>query len=98
MAKVILSRMAYTDLVDIGEYGAAQFGSMAADAYQDAIDHAFERLTSYPLSGEAMPAFGANVRCLVCNRHRILYRIEDDTVRIVRVLHHSRDIARHLPE
>jgi toxin ParE1/3/4 len=98
MAKIILSRMASNDLVEIGDYGEAHFGRIATDAYQDAIDRAFERLASYPLSGEAKPAFGTNMRCLACNRHRILYRISSDTVEIIRVLHHSRDVPRHLPE
>lgn len=93
-----MSRLAYTDLAEIGDYGAAEFGNLAADAYQDAIDHAFERLASFPHSGEARPTFGTDMRCLVCNRHRILYRIRGNTVQIMRILHHSRDVARHIPE
>ena len=97
MAEVILTRTAYTDLVDIGDYGEAQFGRMVADAYQDAIDRAFERLGFYPQSGEAKPVFGKDIRCLVCNRHRILYRLSGDRVQIIRIIHHSRDVPRHLP-
>ena len=97
MANVILSRDAYRDLVEIVDYGEAQFGREAADAYQDAIDRAFERrLGSYPRSGEARPRFGRNVRCLLCNRHRILYEFGNDTLVVLRILHHSRDVQRHL--
>ena len=97
MAEIVLSREAYTDLADIGDYGELQFGREAADAYQQAIDRAFERLTLYPRSGEAKPAFGHDVRCLVCNRHRIMYQVVDDAVQILRILHHSRDVCRYLP-
>ena len=91
-----MSESAYADLEEIGDYGAARFGEEAADAYQDAFDQAFERLASYPHIGEARPALGNGIRCLVCKRHRILYRIGGDTLRIVRILHHSRDVSRHL--
>ena len=92
-----MSRRAYADLVEIGDFGAAQFGEKAADAYQDAFDHAFQRLAIYPHIGEAKSAFGNEIRCLVCNRHHILYRTSGDIVQIVRILHHSRDVSRHLP-
>ena len=97
MAEVILSQTAYADLAEIGDYSEAQFGRDAADSYQDAIDHAFERLGSFPHSGAARPDFGRDVRCIVCNRHRILYRVSGDRVRILRILHHLRDVPRHLP-
>lgn len=98
VAEIILSRAAFADLAEIGEYGEAQFGGAAADAYQDDIDRSFERLADFPYSGEAKPGWGSGLRCLVCNRHRIVYRVDGDTVRISRILHHSRDVPRHLPE
>ncbi len=96
VARIILSRTAHGDLVDIGEYGEAQFGSMAADSYQDDIERCFDRLADHPLSGEAKAVWGDGVRCLVCNRHRIVYRFGNDTVQILRILHHSRDVPQHL--
>lgn len=98
VAEIVLTRDAYADLAEIGEFGETQFGREAADAYQLAIDRAFERLTLYPKSGEAKPAYGRGVRCLVCKRHRILYEVVDDTVTVLRILHHSRDVPRHLPK
>ena len=98
MADVILSRAARADLAEIVEYGAVQFGWEAADAYQDAIDQAFALLADFPRSGERRPQYGRGFRCLVCGSHRILYRIEEETVRIFRILHHSRDVPRHLPK
>jgi toxin ParE1/3/4 len=98
VAEIVLSRAAYADLADIGDYGEAQFGREAADAYQDEFDHAFELLADHPRSGEAKPAWGSGFRCLVCKRHRIIYRVSEDTVQIFRILHHSRDVPRHLPE
>lgn len=94
MADVHLSRRAYADLAKIDAYGANQFGETAAAAYQEAFDQAFQRLAAYPRSGEDKPEYGAGLRSFVCQRHRILYRIEAETVQIVCVIHHSRDVAR----
>jgi toxin ParE1/3/4 len=98
VAEVWLSRRAYADLAEIDRFGAEQFGEAAAEAYQEAFDRAFERLAAYPHSGEAKPEYGPGLRSLVCGRHRILYRIEEKIVQIVCVLHHSQDVARHLPQ
>jgi toxin ParE1/3/4 len=98
VAEIILSQAARVDLAEIGEYGEAQFGRDAADGYQNDIERAFDRLASYPRSGEAKPAWGNKFRCLICNRHRIVYRVNGTTVEIFRILHHSRDVPRHLPK
>ena len=98
MAKVVLSRQAYADLAEIGDFGEAQFGAAAADEYQNGFDHAFGLLADFPLCGEAKPKWGRGYRCLVCNRHRIVYRVDGDTVRISRILHYARDVSRHLEQ
>ena len=98
VADIVLSWAARTDLVEIGDYGEAQFGTVAADAYQADIERAFERLAQHPRSGEAKSAWGSGFRCLVCNRHRIVYRVSRDTVKIFRILHHSRDVSKHLAQ
>lgn len=96
VARIVLSRSARRDLVEIGDYGEAQFGAAAADAYQDEIEHRFERLADHPLIGEAKPMWGEGIRQLPCNQHRIIYTVHDDTVHIIRILHHSRDVTAHL--
>ena len=96
MARIILSRAAQRDLVDIGDYGEDQFGFAAADAYQDDIERCFDRLADYPLSGEAKEAWGSGIRKLPCNQHRIIYKVDGETVHILRVLHHARDVPAHL--
>ena len=96
MAEVHLSRAAYADLAEIDTYGVAQFGEGAADAYQDGLDRAFTRLAEFPESGEARPEYGTGLRCLVYASHRIFYLFDNGVVRIVRGLHHSRDVQQHI--
>nr|WP_276509818.1 type II toxin-antitoxin system RelE/ParE family toxin [Novosphingobium taihuense] len=91
-----MSRAAQRDLSEIIEYGEAEFGAAAADAYNDEIEERFERLVDHPLIGEAKDSWGEGVRQLPCNRHRIIYRVLGNTVRIIRILHHSRDVQKHL--
>ena len=97
MAEVSLSETARADLADIDTYGAEQFGEDAADAYQRGITDTLERLIRFPNLGEARPAYGVDIRCIVYRRHRILYRLVGEEVVVARILHHSRDDSRHLP-
>ena len=96
--EVRLSSAARGDLAEIDGFGAERFGDDAADAYQRAIDRVLTRLERFPMSGEERPDYGSGIRCVVHRSHRILYRIEPDRVFIARILHHSRDVPRYLPQ
>lgn len=98
MVEVRLSEAAGADLAEIDTYGSDQFGDAAAAAYQRGIDRVLTRLEDFPLSGEKRPDYGEGIRCVVHRSHRILYVVEPDRVVIARILHHSRDVPRHLPE
>lgn len=98
MPRVRLSSAARADLAEIDAFGAERFGDDAADAYQRGIDQVLTRLEEFPKSGEERPDYGGGIRCVVHRSHRILFRIEPDRVFIARILHHSRDVPRHLPQ
>lgn len=57
---------------------------------------AFERLRTHPLAGRSADSVSSGLRRLVHRSHRIFYRVNDDRVVIVRVLHHSQDERRLL--
>ena len=50
------------------------------------------RLADFPESGRARPEIGNDVRSLISGKYLILYRIEPDSVDIVRVIHGARDL------
>lgn len=79
-------------------FGADHFGEEAANSYQRGLHMVFARLEAYPYSGEERTDYGNDIRCIAYRSHRVLYRAQADGVLIVRVLHHSRDAPRHLPE
>lgn len=96
MAELDLSPKARDDLVDIRLYSLENFGPDMADAYFLSFDQAFDRLATHPYIGVGCPEFGIGMRCLVHRRHRIFYVIENETVVIVRIIHHARDNTRAL--
>ena len=94
VAEVKLSSAARRDLARIDEFSAAQFGEEVADEYMRGLDAAFELLKRHPKAGQARREYGKNARCKVQRSHRILYRLEGDTVFVQRVLHHSQHVPK----
>ena len=96
MAEVNFSPAARADLKEIGRFSKREFGIAVAERYVLGFDRAFDLLRMHPESGPIRSTYGAEVRCLMHHSHRILYRLGGDTVLILRMLHHSRDVTRHL--
>jgi toxin ParE1/3/4 len=70
---------------------------MAASArYLAGFERLFQLLREQPFAGQERPEFARGIRSLSHRPCRILYRVRDDTVVIVRVLHHAQDAPRTL--
>jgi toxin ParE1/3/4 len=54
------------------------------------------RLADYPESGPARPEIGVGARSVTVGNYLVLYRVERESVDIVRVLHKAMDLGRHL--
>ena len=91
MTTLKLRDEALADLEAIGEYGVAQFGLAAAEAYLRTIDAVVERLRQFPLSGRIREELASDVRSASAGQHYIFYRYAEDHVSVVRILHKSRD-------
>lgn len=83
---------ARAELAQIYEYSVAEFGPPVAEAYLFGLRQAFDRLLEFPFIGPVYPDVTPEIRVLLHWSHRIFYRIEDDTVLIVRVLNKRRDV------
>lgn len=70
----------------------------AATRMVERIAAATARLADFPLSAPAKPDIGLDVRSLVVGRYLALYRVTNDEVLIVRVVHGARDIPGLLDE
>ncbi|HMT44596.1 MAG TPA: type II toxin-antitoxin system RelE/ParE family toxin [Chakrabartia sp.] len=96
MAKLRLRAEAYADLDDIQAYGEAEWGVEIAEEYARGFRTSFSLLRDHPEAGPARPELGKGIRCLLHRKHRIFYRIEGDTVIIVRIVHGMMDARRVL--
>ena len=84
-----IGAIARADLAAIRRYSVREFGADVADAYFRGFNKAFEVLLAHPLAGTDREDIGPGALIYVHRRHRILYRVEDEMVVIVRVLHHA---------
>jgi toxin ParE1/3/4 len=66
----------------------------AADRVLDAIERRWQQLAQHPLSGMARDDIAAGVRHLVVGQYLTLYRVSDEGIEIIRVLHGRRKIGR----
>ncbi len=92
MPRLIRTAQAEEDLIDIWSY-IAQDNSQAADTLLEDIDQKCELLANNPALGPERPDIAPELRYFPVGRYLILYRMLDDDIEVVRVLHG----ARHLP-
>lgn len=70
-------------------------GSRVAVRYADLVVAAIERLADFPGIGTPRPDLGPAARCLVLHPYLLVYDGDQDSeeVRVLRILHGSRDIS-----
>lgn len=72
----------------------AQDNLPAADRMVERIAKALDRVADFPASGALRPDAGINIRGVNVGVYVVYYRIIDDVIEVVRVLHGARDIRR----
>lgn len=68
----------------------------AADALVDRLVDSVLILIEHPRAGEARPELGRDVRRVVEAPYLLFYRVTDDEVEVIRVLHGARRITRRM--
>jgi toxin ParE1/3/4 len=92
MHAVTLTNQARQDLIAIWEY-IADDNPSSADRLLDMLDGRINRLAEHPLLGPARPDIARDLRYLVFDNYLVLYRVLDDAVEVVRVLHGARNLS-----
>lgn len=92
----LLSQDAEVDLGNIFDYTEQEFGRPQASSYLLELEAVFNQLIINPKLGRERDEIRTNLRSIVHSSHVIFYRVRVDHIRIVRVLHSSRDISRFL--
>ncbi len=97
MLPIVRTDRADEDLIAIWS-GIAAENPAAADRVLDAIERRWRQLAQYPYSGVARDDIANGIRHLVNGQYLTLYRINDDAVEILRVLHGRREITKKAVE
>jgi toxin ParE1/3/4 len=60
--------------------------------YADEIEARANRLGEFPRAGPPRPQWGEYIRIAVHGKYLIVYRVRDETVQILRIVHGARDL------
>jgi len=93
MTRYIFSPLAREDFQNIHDYIAAQVPDAALD-FVTRLELTCEKLASLPEIGRSREELAAGIRSFPVARHLIFYRIIEDGVEIVRILHGAQNIER----
>ncbi len=97
--RINLSPEALSDLRKLKESIATEFGSESAKKILSKITDSIRNLERFPNAGIDVAAkynVPCNYKCLVASKNYIFFRIDGDTVHIVRVLDERQDFMRVL--
>ena len=96
MARYALSPAAQSDLDSIWDYSLRHWGEAQAETYTRSIQAACEALAKGTLVSRSAEEIRAGYRKAAVGSHVMFFRIRDDVVEIMRILHQSMDVDRHL--
>lgn len=91
--KVRFTPQAEADLEDIGD-NIAERNPRRAVTYVRELRARSGRIGDFPHAGPPRPQWGKDVRIAVHRKYLIVYRVRDETVQILRVVHGARDVEK----
>lgn len=77
------------DLRELHRYGLDKNGGRAADAYLGELFAKFEHIGQWPFAAQVRKTAIPPIRLAKHRAHHILYSVENETVTILRLFHHS---------
>ncbi|MGO9985478.1 MAG: type II toxin-antitoxin system RelE/ParE family toxin [Rhodomicrobium sp.] len=96
MSGFVLSPQARADLESIWDYTAHQWGTGQAEKYTRPIAAAIQALACEPARGRTCDGVRKGYRKQAAGSHAIFYRLIEDGIDVVRILHRGMDPGRHL--
>jgi toxin ParE1/3/4 len=95
--KIVWTEPAVEDLRELHAY-IARDSEMYASGFVERIVLAVDRLVDHPQVGRIVPETNEdNLRELLFQRYRIIYRIKNDMIEILSVIHGARDLGEIKP-
>jgi toxin ParE1/3/4 len=94
MAKLIWTEKAVDDLSELAEYVAISDRNAAKQLVQKVLS-SIRRLEQHPESGRCLPELPLqNYREVITPPSRIIYRVDNENIYVVRVIRQERDLRR----
>lgn len=93
MTKLRTAPAARDDLRNIRSFSKAKFGAAVAKTYLEGLTAIFDLIEARPSAGVPEQGLGEGMRSFSFRSHRIYYRLNDEDVLVVRVLHHAQHVA-----
>ncbi len=97
MSNYKLTNLAEQDLIKIWDYTVNEWSVNQAEKYIDGLISSFEGLGEGKVKAKNVSSVRMGYKKALYGKHYIFFRISpDDIVEIIRVLHISMDVERHL--
>jgi toxin ParE1/3/4 len=96
MCTLKLTDYAQIDLEQIADYSFSNWGEKQANFYLEQLEKAFYNLLDNPHLGESRDNIKTGYRSLAVEKHIIFYRLNDNQLEIMRILHYRMDVISHL--
>ena len=87
---------AEADLADIWLQGAATWGPKQAERYADGLFAVFDLLAEFPEMARERIEFTPFVRIHPSGSHLVIYRLEEQGIEIIRILHAHQNLMAYL--
>lgn len=96
--RLLVSKAAEADLLEIWSYTAESFGVSQADRYLERLASGLRACATSPNRGRRRDDLRPGYRSVLIRRHVAFYTFNTDTVLVQRVLHGSMDPDRNLDD
>lgn len=96
MARLRFSPVAEHDLAKISDDISAAAGERVALRFMRGLETSLRNLEDFPRMGRPRPRIGAGVRSWAFPPYVAFYRLNDDAVEVIRLIHGRRRITRKL--
>lgn len=92
----VISKKAISDLEDIWFYTVEKWSVLQADRYYNLIFNEINYICKHSTAGKSMEYVRKGYRASKVNFHLIFYRVINDTIEVIRILHERMDIENRL--
>jgi toxin ParE1/3/4 len=96
MTSYLLSPRAVADVEEIWDYTERRWDADQAERYNRVLEHGIEQIARDPRRGRRCDQIRPGYRKFSVGSHVIFYRVLEEDVEIVRILHQGMDFERHL--